>query len=419
MKTAGIVGGGPAGLAAARFLQDAGWRATVFEAQDRPGGKCHSFVRDGGFNEMGTCYTTLAHKTIKAWMAEEGVRLRPLGTALFDDVRVIDYVKQGGGGSLLQEASRFWNDRSRLKKRLHAAPCDRNVKQEAAMSTRDWLQARGLTKIERAMLRTQVVQGYGFLDETSIAQTIGWCNLDLLISGALNKMDMPVEGWSEFWSRFAKRLDVRYGHRIAGIERGKSHDKPALTDTHGVRHAFDTIIITAPLDEISACFDLTGEERFIRDAIEWQSYTTSLISSNNWFKGPQVKAYSEGCLDAGRRGMMLGGRAEGFDEGLGGSLYVTGQLTGAYTQAELRELLQASAARRGFDIDAVIYQKTWKYFPQYRREAVAEGLYEKLRSVQGKGEVWYSGSSFSHELVSSVVAQSAQVVRQMTARVYA
>lgn len=54
----GIVGGGPAGLAAAFRLQRAGYRAKVFEATDHPGGRIRTARRDGFIIDEGA---TLIH----------------------------------------------------------------------------------------------------------------------------------------------------------------------------------------------------------------------------------------------------------------------------------------------------------------------------------------------------------------------
>ena len=98
---------------------------------------------------------------------------------------------------------------------------------------------------------------------------------------------------------------------------------------------------------------------------------------------------------------------------MGGRLYVTGQFSDGLSSDELREILFADAALHGFTINNVVFQKTWQYFPQYRPEAVATGLFGDLRRVQGQNNTWFSGSTFSHELVSSVVSRSETVVHDM------
>ena len=94
---------------------------------------------------------------------------------------------------------------------------------------------------------------------------------------------------------------------------------------------------------------------------------------------------------------------------------MTGQFSDGLTPDELREILFADAALHGFTINNVILQKTWQYFPQYRAEAVGSGLFGDLRRVQGHNSTWFSGSTFSHELVSSVVSRSRTVVQDMLA----
>ncbi|MFI0479480.1 hydroxysqualene dehydroxylase HpnE [Actinomadura sp. 9N215] len=76
-----IVGGGLAGITAALALQDAGLRATVYEARPRLGGATHSFQRDGRVVDNGQ------HIFLKCCTAYQGL-LRRLDAA--DKVRVQD-----------------------------------------------------------------------------------------------------------------------------------------------------------------------------------------------------------------------------------------------------------------------------------------------------------------------------------------
>ena len=78
-----VIGGGPAGLGAAQFIQACGHQAVVFEKENRMGGKSFSFASGDAFNEMGTCYTTRKHVIVKRWMKAHGIRLRPLGGGLY------------------------------------------------------------------------------------------------------------------------------------------------------------------------------------------------------------------------------------------------------------------------------------------------------------------------------------------------
>ena len=131
------------------------------------------------------------------------------------------------------------------------------------------------------------------------------------------------------------------------------------------------------------------------------------MASKNWFKGAQVHGYSRACKDPSLRGAMLGSRREGDVMEDGAHLYVTGQFSnGELTPAELREILQADLDRLGVKVETLIYARTWKYFPQYNPAAVADGLFTAMAEAQGGKRTWFSGATFSHELVSCVVERS-------------
>lgn len=408
-----VIGGGPGGLSAAQFIREAGHQAVVFEKDNRIGGKSFSFSTGDAFNEMGTCYTTRQHVIVKRWMKQHGIHLRRLGEARYDDAPVVEYVKKGAGPPLVVQALKFVTEARRLRQRVAEAPSDPAVLAEASMTVDAWLARLDLPKLDLAMHRILPAQGYGYAQEVTIGQTVQWCDFDLLISGVLNDMHMPVEGWSEFWNRFATRFDIRLEARIEQIER---RDNSVIVVSGGGRERFDALVSTVPMDEFARLTELLPAEQAILDGVEWQNYTTTLVSSKNWFTGAQVHGYSRACKDPSLRGAMLGSRREGDEMEDGARLYVTGQFSNGLTPPELREILLADIERLGVKVETVIYARTWKYFPQYRADAVADGLFAAMREAQGGKRTWFSGATFSHELVSSVVERSRLSVRDLVQR---
>ncbi|KCZ94336.1 FAD-dependent oxidoreductase [Hyphomonas johnsonii] len=407
-----VIGAGPAGLSAAHFLREKGFDPVVYEASDRIGGKSFSIINGDHLNEMGTCYTTRSHKMVKGWMKAHGITLKRLGLALFDGEPVVNYVRHGAGQPLPYQVIRFIRKAGTLRKAIRDRPDDPDVRREASMSTIEWVRALDIPKIERAMHRIQTTQGYGYVDEATIGQTVQWCDLQYLLSGVLNDLHMPEQGWSTFWQRFASGFDVRLDSRVIGLDRSGS--KPVI-HTADTEAEYDAVLSTVPMQVFTTFAKASSLEQAVADGIDWKNYTTTLIASNDWFTGHQVIGYSRASRDSSLRGAILGGRAEGESADLGGRLYVTGQFSDGLTPDELREILYADAALHGFTINNVVFQKSWQYFPQYRPEAVADGLFGNLLRVQGHQRTWFSGSTFSHELVSSVVARSEVVVNAMLA----
>ena len=412
LPSVGIIGGGPAGLSLARLLQETGkFSPTVFEANPQLGGKSFSFLHGDAVVEMGTCYTTRAHWRVLGWMKEAGIGLRPLGEQVFDGEDFMDYVKRGDGPSLAIQVPRFLMARRKLMAALARKDIPAWAETQAAEPVADWLRARKLHKIERFMYRSMTNLGYGFVDETPTVQAMRWNDLDLILTGLLKQLKMPAEGWTTFWERAAAKLDVRLDSRVTAVDR--SGPRPAITTSQGDTFEFDQIVCTIPIDDFVSGADATENEKEVASAIRWNGYTTTLVAVEDWFDDVTVHAYSSALLPGSPYGRMMSARIDGDEPELGGKLYLTGQLSGSYTDAELQEILIDEIAEHGGKPVNTILQKTWKYFAQYDNEAVRNGLLRRFRDMQGEKSTWYSGSTFSHEAVSNIVNFNAGLVRQM------
>ena len=368
-----IVGGGPAGLSLARLLSDTtDATITVFEAGTRPGGKSFSFIQGDAVVEMGTCYTTRAHRIVLDWMKETGIHLKPLREQSFDGEDFLDYVKRGEGAGLPIQILHFLAGRRRLMSKLKQRPIPEAARIEAAQTTADWLRARKLHKIERFMYRSMTNLGYGFVDETPIVQAMRWNDLDLILTGLLKQLQMPVEGWTAFWERVAEPLDVRTSTPIVRITRGESDI--TLTSASGDTFTADQLVCAMAIDDFTKLLDSPlPAETLASDALTWNGYTTTLIATSEKFTEVDVAAWSRALTPGAQTGQMMSARYDGYEAELGGHLYLTGQLSGDYTDSELEELLREEIAREGGEITNIVLQRTWKYFARYKQEAVRDG----------------------------------------------
>ena len=407
-----IIGGGPAGLSAAKFLTEAGVTCKVFEATNRVGGKSESLQMGEYLIEMGTSYTTLEHKIVKKWLRDYKQPLSKLGEARFDGAKVVDFVKKGGGPSLPIQAIRFIRYIGDLRERLNKAVPDQKTLDEASMTVLDWIRERDLPKIELALYRLQTAQGYGRLDETAIGQTALWCTPKFIASGVLNRLNMPSEGWSRLWMKVAEEFEVELNSDVSMINRHENGVEIVQSDRS---ETFDMVICAIPLDQFNALTDPTGAEDLVARSVQWTTYTTCLVSVENWFTDHRVSGLSAALAPGVEGGKMIGGRYEGFENDLGGHLYVTGQVSDGLTDPELREILDADISEQGARLKSVITQRSWRYFPRYEPDALRNGLLDVLRDMQGEQRTWYTGATFSHELVSSIVQFNARMSKTILA----
>jgi len=415
LKSVGIIGGGPAGLSIARMLKETGaFKPVVFEALSEPGGKSFTYYHGQNVVEMGTCYATFSHRITNRWMKELRMPMSPLGDQRFEGDDFMKFVKSGAGPALPLQVMRYWRDKQKLEAALKADEPPQAALDEAAMPIQDWLRARKLGKIENFMLRSTTNIAYGFIDEVPTVQALRWNDMNLIFTGLLKQLKMPEEGWTEFWRRIARDLDVRLNSRIGAIDR--SGPRPALTVEDGTTHDFDLIVCAIPLDEFSRMTTATELETRIAQSVDWNGYTTTLLAAEDWFTDVHVEAFKDSVVPGAARGQLLSARHDGFEPELGGDLYLAGQLTGDYTSSELQELLRAGVEKRGAHVTNVILQKMWKYFAQYRPEAISGGLLTDMRAIQGQNSTWYTGAIFSHEAVSHIVNFNADLVQKMHRR---
>ncbi|MEO0956709.1 MAG: FAD-dependent oxidoreductase [Pseudomonadota bacterium] len=410
-KTA-IIGAGPGGLTLAKLLQEQGVQnVSVFEKLPTAGGRSWTIYDGSATAEMGTCYTTLSHWHVKRWMRQKGIKLKRNGKVLFDGTGFMKYVAKGDGPPFAIQALRYFWDGADLRRRLAQKSPSQATIDEAALSILDWLRERNLPKVELFLHRIITIMGYGFLDETPAVQAHRWCDIILFLSGAVNQLHMPEEGWREFWRRLSEDLDVHTDCAVELIER-----TPAgvfVTSPRGREH-FDRVVCAMPLDEFSKLTSAPNEaEAFVNQSVQWQGYTTSLIASDNWFTDWHVEGYSDTVVPGAPLGRLVGARKETYEEELGGQLYVTGQLSRDLNEDELREIAIAELENKGVNITNFVMQLSWKYFAQYKKDAVKNGLLKVMRDMQGADRTWYTGATFSFEAVSHISNFNARLAKSM------
>ena len=408
-----IIGAGVGGLSMAKLLKEAGIPdVAVFEAAGRVGGKSFSVMDYRSPVEMGTCYTTRAHKRVKDWMRDYGIGLKRNGLAKYDGQSFRRHVQTGAGPHALIQMFRFLREADKLQKRIEEDPQNPAVRAEASMTILEWLRARDLPKMELFLHRIQTVMGYGFLDETTAAQAQRWCNLSLVLSGFFNQMHMPESGWEPFWRRVADDVgNVFTNAAVTGIDRAPHG--VTLQTAKGV-HTAQYLINTIPLDTFASLCTLSDDEKIVMEGVEWGGYTTSLVTVDDWFTDYQVDGYSETVRPGAELGQMVGARLEARDPELG-PLYVTGQLPGRYTEPELAELLRSDIIKRKGKNPNVIMNRTWRYFPRWTTQAVREGLLGTMVDLQGDNRTWHSGSTFAFEAVSHIVEHNAALAPRIAA----
>lgn len=401
-----ILGGGPAGLTMARMLMDRGVdKVTILEASDKVGGKCLSSGVGDHVVEFGTCYAIWSHHYVLKQMKKLGIQRNYLRAQRIDDRELLDYIRGGSGPPFVFQAMKYAWLRWRIMSR--ATKGDPSVNDTLARPTAEWLRANNLGKIENMMHRVVTSIGYGYLDRVPLVHAMRWVDIDMLITGLLKFTVMPEGGWQHFWDRFADTLDVRLNQRAVRSTRSDKGVEIVCED--GTTHQADYLINTIPMDEFNQIADPTEAERRVAAAIDWAGYTTTLLSVASWAHTAPVNSWSDTCANDAKDGELLFSRYECDDEN-GRVLFSVGQSSAAYTPSELTELATYSATQRGAQDPRIVQQVIWKYMPTYSGEEIRSGLLQLMITMQGDRRTYHSGSSFSHEAVSTISSFNARLL---------
>jgi hypothetical protein len=434
----GIVGAGPGGLSLARLLTDRGFAdVTVLERAGRLGGKSLTVIHEGLGHELGTCYVALGYLVVKRWMAEAGIgefvlKNQHILTSSGDLVDFKDFVEGAAGivGTVTQTA-RYVDDWLAFHKWDVGGARDdaegtrgRAMREEVAEPFGSWLEARGLDAVRRFSVRSVSVMGYGSLDRVPALYGLRWNMPSLLATGAMTKMAEPVPGWLALWESIASKLDVRLGHLITSVERTGAG---FLVRTDQGDLGFDHLVLTGPLDEAALWFPFTEDERLAyavgSDLLGWHEFCSSLVQVRGWYRDADTWCSEARVKDAAAiaQGRMVGARRTGDKTPVASArsrtrpdLYVVYQYGDpARSDDEQVATLRADLAAEGATLDAVLRHCRWKYSPQLTPGAIRGGAVSRLERQQGKGNLWISGATASHEAVDNIVNYNARLVERM------
>ena len=357
--------------------------------------------RGGTRVEMGTCYTTTGHKIVLGWMKELGIGLMPVKQIKFDGANFEDFVNAGPGAPTVYQLAKYMWRRSAVLKGIAADPPKPWALEEAAMPVTEWLDKYKLPKVYRLFLRGFTNMGYGFLDTSPTLHVLRWMDWHLIWSGLRKKLQMPRQGWTEFWKRVSDDLDVRVNMPVTAVTRVSGQAVIQTADQS--QHTFDHVVCAIPVDDFVKLTSATDDEALVAESVKWNRYTTTLFASDNWFSGHHIESFSKALVPGSKIGRILSARYDGDAPELGGQLYLSGQFSGDYDDNELAELLRQDMAERDVNVTNVIVQKTWKYHAEYAPEAILKGLVGTMRDMQGDQNTWYSGATFCHESVNHIV----------------
>lgn len=437
-----VIGGGMAGLNAARELMRAGQRVTVLEKEDQIGGKCSTGQVS---TELGPLDVELGAGIVGPYTCPRTIALaRELDAPLEWWTPTMKYADRSTGevvrpddptpGGTVRYLKQSIRNRHLADREAGLAGTDPSL----ATPFSKWATDNGIVEMIARFAGPTSSFGYGYPDEVPAAYYLKYLDLKTML-----KHRVPAGMWNKYrpswapigegprykrlacgYGDLAERLGRRLGCVLTGVEvRSVVRDgKVSVTYVQdGEKKALEgeTLVLACPLDLASLSFlDASESERELLAKVQWIPYSAAICRISDPVDGMRAAILQNGEVVPPENGDPV--------LAIGAPGKQTGEICGVYTlarpgsppEAPLEQRL-AKAADFGVNVEDVLISRDWRYFPHVGEEAFRDGFHDEMEWLQGENRTWYAGGLLSFETVERVIAYGQRIGRQAAARTLA
>jgi hypothetical protein len=434
-----VVGAGAAGLCMAWYLKREGFKhVQVLEKSPRLGGKCRSLTIDGQSFDLGANYITSAYTRVRelARHVKAGMYTEKAGHAIDvgnGEVQPIltEVLTHTSFLKLAWQSMRFLFIRWRLGKLLTPAqPGFAHVPEHPELqgSFEEWLDRNGLDALHEMFEIPLTLMGYGKLKTIAAVYGLSYMSPRTFINLGLFAANVP--GWLRRWpkrfnqgygrtfERLAAEVDVLTGVTIGRITRGdeiKVEYRLLEQELEGKQdfpetQTYDYLVLACPQlkDELSFMDPLSGKEQRLFEQVLINPFFVSTYHAQGTEKIAAV-SFSLPKPEQGRPYVVT----RQYPDNDFISIYTRGDREGKINREEVKrnnekflsEIRAENPAVHSFTVD------DWAYFPHVSVDAVDNGFYTELDSLQGKNRTFYCGGLLAFELVETIAEHAHKLVQ--------
>jgi len=422
-----IIGAGVSGLSAAYYLKKLGYRdVTVFERESYVGGKVLSYEYEGNTYDLGAIiigdernYKNY-HELLAGYEIPFENFTSPIVAHLDGQCCSFEqFFKDNYSFARILRA--FFNMLYlgfKFKKYLKCGFID--AKPELYINFKDFMHKYKIEPVADTLCPFLIGCGYGCYEEIPaiyifrflwvlFRSSIRFKNLAKFwreelssgISGCKN-------GCQELWIKMAEELHVETNAEIETIRRNVvdnegSEELKIEIVVNGKTRAFDSLIISSPLDETVNYMDVSEEEKELFGKIVNTDYYVTLFKGEGFSKSLFVRDH----IHPSTKGKTVAIFCKHCDS----NVYTGYQICPPDSRPdELIEMLKNDVKQLEGRFSGVITQKHWRYFPRVCTEDLRAGFYERLDDLQGQRGTYYIGVVLNFETLEDTVSFAKKLV---------
>lgn len=444
----GIIGAGPAGIAAAWFLMEKGYRnITILEAEDQVGGKCRTVTytdSKGVTNnyELGAEYITYAYDLIFEFMKAVGEKWTTAGTILtiLGNGKFVDAAKSQSIFKVLPALFRYMRILRKYKKTI-ANPSNAGVAADPflSQSSQDFITENKLEALEPLFLVKQF--GYGSFDQFPAIDLMRTLPISTMTRTIIEQIPIlhyfwrrPIasladNGTQSLFKKMADKIDAKkaekmkgakavlLGQKVESIEKKDPGQESSqlFVKTNKESHVFDKVICAVPPNIVKDLVEfLPDEMKDLMKAFKYDPYFVSCIDPDYNLK---TAYYQNQKLEPGdpvqfsKRWSNSPIVAYGYNWVEGSDFQPGNEVGGAVLEERLEAYLKANMKITSHT--NLPGAKVWdNYHPHVPIKDFQAGLFDKLESFQGFGGIYLAGDGMSMESMECSCQYSKQLVGQ-------
>ena len=425
-----IIGAGVAGLTAAHTLVEQGFsHITVYERENRVGGKVFSVRERDSIFEMGAVWVGRSYVSIENLAKKLGIDLVPDNLDIVIRAKsgkklgMLDFFCEGFGPLALLRSFFSWQKvRKKFGYLQNPGSFLGPIHPHLTLPFAEFSRMYDIEIFAGAFRPFWVGCGYLYFETVPalyvLKLMLGRFNFSL---GRFSQLLLPghqgrghnlrriVDGYQTLWTRMAANIkDLRLSHPVQRIARRKEAGRTVISVTaQGKTDEFDAIIIATEVDSIKKFLDMRADERDVLSQVRSYSYVIHLFEAEGIqdYQGTMV------LLDEYGSAAQIGHTTSLINRPEQPHMWTSGQLMPENKGLEDSiAILREDVAKLGGRLTEVKRSVVWNYLPHVTGEALQNGFYTKVNSLQGQQNTWFIGGLMNFESVEGTAAYALQLV---------
>lgn len=417
-----VIGAGASGLTAAHYLTKQGHKVTVFEKNNRVGGKVYTTSLDGTTIELGGLLVTPGFVTINELIKIYGPRPRVLPSKI-QFLNKHNRWQNFKGYSALGPIRTFIQYKRLMRSfkrfpELNTPHLVEDIHPDLFMSLTDFARKYGFYEVLPPFVMSLSASGYLFPEivpayyALKLFKTIAPVGIEAYIDTVLpfsspyiNGLRYFQGGFTQLWENVAKDLDVRLEEEVLSVK------KCEVETTKGI-YNFDRVVISVnpqsarlflenPSEELETFALNLKKHRFLVSAIKTHDLPKSAHRSYFFYTNMNLKRINH-----------VQSMVNFWDNS---KLYVTYQtLDDKVTWEEARTILlkdlNETLGVNGFEI---LTRVEWSYFHHIDVNGYTPEVSNAIKGIQGKDGIYFVGEALNFESTESSSHNAKYVIQKL------